>query len=314
MERFGQAFKRLLSARKFNAEVEQLLDVINNDFQRFLRNSYFANLNSAGGPKAVHAVVPFLMQHYGYDDKLAFVVIDGMAWWQWEVLKEILEEHQLISSPQVKAILAWLPSITALSRQALFRGAAPVLDYRQTPTEEEKLWKQLWQANPLFRPGYLHNPSNPEDVDTTTRRLAIVDVQLDKKIHQSSDYYDLYELTKNWAVRFVPFIEKLRMENFHIVLTTDHGNVLATGRGTLRPDEKVHLYHSNSRGERFVYFTSQDLKVGFSNRNRAIPFFTNPRENWLSIADNSSFSTPNKKLITHGGSHFMETVIPLILF
>jgi hypothetical protein len=228
-------------------------------------------------------------------------------------LRDELENSKQIAIPEVKSILAWLPSITALSRQALFRGETPHIDYRQTPSEEEKLWKQMWCANPVFMPVYQHNITSPEELNTSTRRLAIVDVQLDKKMHQSSDYYDLYELTRNWAVKFVEIIAKLRSEKFHIVLTTDHGNVLATGRGTLKPEEKVHLYLDNSRGERFVYFNSKELKDTFRNKNYSIPFFANPRENWLSIADNSSFSTPRKQLITHGVYHFMETVIPLII-
>jgi hypothetical protein len=237
-----------------------------------------------------------------------------MAWWQWEVLRDELENHNLIALPEVKAIMAWLPSITALSRQALFRGESPLIDYHQSPSEEEKLWKSMWRANPVFTPVYQHNVILPEELNTATRRLAIVDVQLDKKMHQSSDYYDLYDLTKNWAMKFVKIIAKLRSEDFHIVLTTDHGNVFATGKGSLKPEEKVHLYLANSRGERFVYFTTKELKEQFRSRNYAIPFFENPRENWLSIADDSSFSTPRKQLITHGGSHFMETVIPLIIF
>jgi hypothetical protein len=310
----SKAFKQALARREYNADIAQMIWNINFDFQHFIQENYFAMLNAAGGPKAVHAVAPYLQSRFGTNDKLAFIVIDGMAWWQWEVLRDELENLNLIALPEVKAIMAWLPSITALSRQALFRGESPLIDYHQSPSEEEKLWKSMWRANPVFTPVYQHNVILPEELNTATRRLAIVDVQLDKKMHQSSDYYDLYDLTKNWAMKFVKIIAKLRSEDFHIVLTTDHGNVFATGKGSLKPEEKVHLYLANSRGERFVYFTTKELKEQFRSRNYAIPFFENPRENWLSIADDSSFSTPRKQLITHGGSHFMETVIPLIIF
>jgi hypothetical protein len=314
IEGLGKAMKQVFAGREYDAEISKLVDGLNKDFQGYLKDNYFATLNSAGEPKAVHSVAPYLQRRFGTDDKLAFVVVDGMAWWQWEVLRDELENRKDIYPTEVRAILAWLPSITALSRQALFRGEMPRVDYRQTPAEEEKLWQQLWRANPVFMPVYQHNVISPEELNTATRRLAVVDVQLDKKMHQSSDYYDLYELTRNWAVKFAEIIARLHREEFRIVLTTDHGNVHATGIGTLKPEEKAHLYLDNSRGERFVYFNSKELKDAFRHAHSAVPFFENTRENWLSIADDSSFSSPRKQLITHGGSHFMETVIPLIIF
>lgn len=313
-ETFGKAFNQILAERKYDSEIEKLISDINFDFQHYLQDRYFATLNSSGGPKAVHAVASYLQHRFSAHDKLAFIVVDGMAWWQWEVLRDVLEHEKLLPMPEVKAILAWLPSITALSRQALFRGATPVIDYRQTPNEEEKLWKQMWKSNPLYSPVYQHNITSPEELNTATRRLAIVDVQLDKKMHQSSDYYDLYDLTRNWAMKFAKIIERLRHENYKIVLTTDHGNVLAESVGTLKPEEKVHLYLTNSRGERFVYFHNKDLWRKFRDRHYTMQFFFNPHDTWLSMADNSCFSSSKKQLITHGGSHFMETVIPLIIF
>lgn len=314
VESVGKALKRLFSERKYDAEMAKAVADLNFDFQHYLHDSYFATLNSAGGPKAVHGVIPYIEDRFNSNDKVALVVVDGMAWWQWEVLRDVLDERKLLGVPKVKAIMAWLPSITALSRQALFRGDTPQTDYRQTPIEEEKLWKHRWMANPIFAPVYQHNVESAEELNTASRRLALVDVQLDKKMHQSSDYYDLHDLIRNWAVKFADIIARLREEGFKIVLTTDHGNVLATGVGTLNPEEKVHLYLDNSRGERFVYFNSKDLKDQFRNNHYMLNFFSHPQENWLAIANDASFSTNKKQLITHGGSHFMETVIPLIIF
>lgn len=206
VETLGKAMKQIIAGREYDNEAAKLIHDINFDFQHYLHDRYFATLNSALEPTAVHAVAPFMQNHFGSDDKMAFIVIDGMAWWQWEVLRDVLEQEKLLSMPEVKAIFAWLPSITALSRQALFRGASPMIDYRQTPSEEEKLWKNLWKANPIYAPVYQHNVVSPEELNTATRRLAIVDVQLDKKMHQSSDYYDLHDLTRNWAIKFARII------------------------------------------------------------------------------------------------------------
>lgn len=314
VENLGKAFKDVLAQNKYNADVAETISDINFDFQHYLHDSYFATLNSSGGPKDVHAVAPYIQERYGSNDKVAFIVVDGMAWWQWEVLRDELEKQKLLGLPEVKSILAWLPSITALSRQALFRGSAPTLDYRQAPAEEEKLWKNLWKGNPIFSPVYQHNLLSHEELNLDTQRLAVVDVQLDKKMHTCTYYSDLFDLTQNWAERFVPIIARLKKEGFKIVLTTDHGNVLAKGIRNLTPQEKAHLFLSNSRGERFVYFNSKELADDFRDKNYMLRMFSNPRENWFAFGDEGSFSTPKKQLITHGGSHFMETVIPLIIF
>ena len=34
------------------------------------------------------------------------------------------------------------------------------------------------------------------------------------------------------------------------------------------------------------------------------------RDNWMSIRDYRCFARENERMITHGGSHFMEVVIP----
>lgn len=314
LETLSQAFKQVLADRAYTPEIAAIINNLNLDFQHYLRDCYFSTLNSSGEPKVVHAVAAYMHQCFGMEQKVAFVVVDGMAWWQWEVLRDLLESKKMLPFVDVKAIFAWLPSITALSRQALFRGAQPITDYRQTPAEEEKLWKRQWESNPIYMPVYQHNPQSPDELNTITRRLAIVDTQLDKKMHQSSDYYDLHDLTCNWAVKFAEIISKLRREGFNIVLTTDHGNVLAQGKGTLSTDDKAHLYLANSRGERFVYFNTSEQKESFRQRYCGRYLFSNPRENWLALGDDSSFSTNGKQLITHGGSHFMETIIPLIIF
>lgn len=313
-ETLGKTLKKIIARREYDDEVAKLISNINLDFQKYLRDHYFATLNSTGGPKSVHAVAPYMQDRYGTEAKVALVVVDGMAWWQWEVLRNVLEKEKLLPMPEVKAIFSWLPSITALSRQALFRGAAPVIDYRQTPSEEKKLWKNLWKGNPAYAPVYQHNVQSPDKLNTATRRLAIVDGQLDEKMHQSSDYDELYFLTHKWAMEFARIIARLQSEDFKIVLTTDHGNVLAQGVGTLKPVEKVHLYHANSRGGRFVYFNDKEMWRQFCNDHNMMHFFSNPRENWLAIADDACFSTQKKQLITHGGSHFMEVLIPLIIF
>jgi hypothetical protein len=71
-------------------------------------------------------------------EKIALVLIDGMSLWQYELLKTSFSN---IANEEV--IYSWIPSITQLSRQAIFRGDNPVTEYRQDPINEKKLWKNI---------------------------------------------------------------------------------------------------------------------------------------------------------------------------
>ena len=60
----------------------------------------------------------------------------------------------------------------------------------------------------------------------------------------------LLACTEAWARRFARTIIALKSQGFAIYITTDHGNVLSTGAGTLSSAEKTHLFADGSRGAR----------------------------------------------------------------
>lgn len=49
---------------------------------------------------------------------------------------------------------AWMPSITKLSRQALFRGDMPRDSYVQNPKNESKLWFDYWKNGKFLSQQY----------------------------------------------------------------------------------------------------------------------------------------------------------------
>jgi hypothetical protein len=56
--------------------------------------------------------------------KIALLVFDGMSQDQWIILREVLKTHNPKWEFQESTIFAWLPSITSVSRQAVFSGKA----------------------------------------------------------------------------------------------------------------------------------------------------------------------------------------------
>ena len=143
--------------------------------------------------------------------------------------------------------------------------------------------------------------------------LGIVFKDLDDKMHSSSDYNDLKSLTQNWFNRneIVSFIERLVADNFQVILTTDHGNIEAKGWRTLSGREKLGTNKSGSRSQRHVEYTDNWLVEEFVDKNDEIKESIIIDEQAIYFKDNKSFSK-ERYLVTHGGSHIFEVLIPFI--
>lgn len=293
------------------AEIGPGLASLNASFQEYLAASYFGSLHSSHvlGPKSVNKILLYLSFKHTLSDKVALLVVDGMAYWQYLVLQEQLQLQGI--TPASSTIFAWIPTITMLSRQAIFRGDDPVLSYKQTPASEEKLWSAWWTAKgvPSSDVQYIYGESDIE-VWSTTRRLALVTVTLDEVMHISERPDLLLACTQAWAWNFAKQILTLHDAGFTVYITTDHGNVLAEGRGILSSAEKTHLFADGSRGARhLIYDASEPMKEFLSSRDASV-FLV--RDNWLAYRDTQAFLRPGKHPITHGGSHLLEVAIPFI--
>ena len=284
---------------------------LNVGFQTFLDQSYFDALHASHvlGPRSVNRILPYLSFKHTAEDKVALIVVDGMAYWQYLVLREKLMTEGV--KPSDSAIFAWIPTITMLSRQAIFRGDDPVMDYKQSPASEEKLWSAWWteQGIPSSDIIYSYGDSEP-DIWSTTRRVAMVSVTLDEVMHISEASDLLLACTEAWACHFARTITSLWQKGFTIYITTDHGNVLSTGEGALTSAEKTHLFADGSRGARHLIYEDVAPMQEFLSAHDSASFLLH--DNWLAYRGEQAFGKAGKRQITHGGSHLLEVAIPFI--
>lgn len=261
-------------------------------------------------PKIVSSILPHLAEHY-LDEKIALIVIDGMAYWQYLLLKDIFDDKVEVEE---NCIFSWLPSITQLSRQAIFSDGLPVQDYVQNPRNEEKLWQSYWSKKGKhdYEIKYDHGGKSLNKLNRVSK-YALVLTELDEKMHSCSDYNDLSVLTKNWLKRseFSKLIDMLLRERFTVFLTTDHGNVPATGWRSLKPKEKIGTKESGSRSARHIIYSDRKLADDFVAQNPMLKNSITQEKSVLYMTDQLSFSN-KKEHITHGGSHFLEVLIPFI--
>lgn len=317
-EKINWAVASRLIARGMAATIgtplfEELYSSVNNankSFQETLDRSYHQTKNSSAvkKPRIVSKILDYLSFNYR-DKKVALIVVDGMAMWQYELLKD-----QLPGKKQEEVIYSWLPSITQLSRQAIFRGDAPELDYRQGPASEEKLWQRYWLSKGCnaFEVAYQHERINLDNLDVVNK-LALVFKDLDEKMHSSTDYKDLFMLTQNWIERseIKNRIEELLQKGFTIFLTTDHGNIQAKGWRGLKGREKLGTNKSGSRSERHLEYAEGWLTDEFIANNPEIRESVVVEEQTIYFKTDLSFSR-KEVLVTHGGAHLLEVLIPFI--
>ena len=289
-------------------KIEKEIDRINSEWQKGIEERYFGKIPSSflSAPSYVGNVLNHIQANYK-NDKVALVVVDGMSFWQYLTLKKSLPSSLKI---QDSYIYSWIPSITMLSRQSIFRGGVPIRDYKQNPQNEEKLWFDYW-TNHGFRSdeiGYEYNVLG--ESCGVVKRLAYVTVKLDEKMHASENYRDLYSLTKNWASSFVNDIERLINNGYKVFLTTDHGNVEAKGWRRLTPQEKVYLYGDGSRGMRHLIYDDANGMDELYNQMDHDNVWR--YEDWIVWRNRESFSSKGCQEITHGGCHFLEVLVPFI--
>ncbi len=306
-----KAAEILLSAIEMDRWADFSKDVawVNELFLEFLQSSYVNIVSSTCGskyPRIVTQVLPFISKQA--DEKSALVVVDGMNYWQALMLTRSLEEHLNIRA-KYDCIYAWLPSVTELSRQAIFRGDIPVVDYDQSPASEGKLWKEFWSEKgvPSFQQYYQHSGNISEEM--SVNRLGYVVVDLDEKMHASDNYMYLYDATKRWVAEeeIVGNIRHLIDGGYKVYITTDHGNIEATAYRNLDSRDKI----GASRSLRHITLPKEADKAIFEAQYEGHLVQVAPASKTYYAKEKEAF-TSKERCVTHGGAHWLEVLIPFI--
>lgn len=305
----AEGISKTINTPKFE-ELYAQINKANVVFQNTLQASYHQTKNSSAvkKPRIVSKILDYLNFNFR-ENKIALIVVDGMALWQYELLKSKLPgiKHEEI-------IYSWLPSITQLSRQAIFRGDTPQTDYRQGPASEEKLWKTYWKEKSCheFEIAYQHEKTDFSNIDSVSK-LAIVLKDLDDKMHSSTDYADLLMLTNNWIERskIAQIVDELISKGFTVFITSDHGNIQAKGWRGLQGREKLGTNKSGSRSERHIEYSEKWLSDEFMANNPEMGDSVVMEEQAIYFKTDLSFSN-KESLVTHGGAHLLEVLIPFV--
>ena len=281
-------------------------------------------------PAMLHHVPPALAHRRetaGADGRVALVLLDGLAFAQWAVIAPVLscqlgDAHRLDTS----AVFAWLPTLTPVSRQAVFSGQAPYAfakTIRRTDRDAAG-WESFWSGRglPAHATDYLNVEGDPADLaairtateDHRVRALGLVVRKVDKIVHGATlGARTTTSEARQWAETgwLADALQVLLGAGFEVVLTSDHGNVESVGVG--RPSSGV---VATDRGERVRIYDSPEAREPDAKAfpdavawtpaglpQDVVPLFAPPR---------SAFVTEGDHLVSHGGISLEEVIVPLI--
>lgn len=316
------------------AEVQALVKTLQEQsdaqLQAWVAAKHYADLSTLSfhnGPVMVHRIPDYLSSRRKAlgADKIALLVFDGLALDQWVQIRERLVEATKRFAFDEGTSFAWLPTVTSVSRQALFSGRKP-REFEESighTNKEEYLWKAYWQEQGV-KPGEIYYQRSLRQIeqldalqaaldDRRPKVVGLVVDEVDDRLHKERSKQDVALWIANWLkTGFVDRLFAMLLDRgFQIYLTADHGNVEAVGVG--RPSEGD---VPEARGERVRVYRSESLlaKSAAANANSVhldiaglpagyMPLFAGGR---------TAFVPDGEQVVVHGGISVEELIVPFV--
>jgi hypothetical protein len=332
--RLGEVISRFhgLDAARAESIKEAMRDLLisADDRLREWVGKHYADLPSlpaAKGPIMVHHVPRYLAMRRGNgEEKIALVVFDGLAVDQWAQIRESVIRRSQRLVFEENACFAWLPTLTSVSRQALFSGLRPreFADSIESTLQESAQWTRFWQDHHLPANEVLYRKSIKRTDDLPALEAALTNPALkvaglvvdtvDEIIHGAVlGKRGIAAQIASWCESgFVDRLFSLLLDKgFHVYLTSDHGNVEAAGIGRLSQGvaselrgERVRIY----RREAVIAETAAANPETFRVDVAGLPASFMP----LFAGGRGAFVPKDAQVVVHGGISVEELIVPFV--
>jgi hypothetical protein len=312
------------------ADLAALRIRLNEAFVAWLFDHYadLATLPSVAVPPMVHRATRVL-ELASRQSKVALVVVDGLSLAVWRTILPLTRrENWRITEAST---FAWLPTITPISRQAIFSGRPPAFFASSigTTAKEAALWRAHWAEAaklPDHEIGYvglrLRNlpegdvRRDPEFSGQLGRRvLGIVVSDIDHELHGEKLGEGVFHAgIRTWAKEghLGRLVEVLLDDGYRIYLTSDHGFVEAESVGVSQAGATA---DPHGRFERFTDPLMAEHAIGTSKLDGRMAW-TNyglPADYLVVFAPLFGvFKPKGDRLLTHGGPTIEEVVVPWV--
>ena len=278
-------------------------------------------------PVMLHHIPRFLSRHINDAEKhkAALVLVDGLSLDQWIVIRKELARQRPQYRFRENAVFAWIPTITSVSRQAAFAGKPPIYfpDSIHTTSKEPVLWTQFWTGQGLTPQEVAYAKGLGDGALESVKEMiagpkgrvvGLVIDKVDKIMHgMALGAAGMHNQVRQWAGQpFMANLLDLLLENgFRVHLTSDHGNIEATGCG--RPAEAA---VADLRGERARIYPDSllrgQVKERFPDAMEWPPIGLPGDYLPLLAPARSAFVREAECLVGHGGASLEELIVPLV--
>lgn len=332
---FGEALSRYYMLENANNEALRikcgdLQTIVNESLYRWLSTNLVSLVRQSylSKPVMIHHIPHHISAQRRKDGKkVALVVMDGMSIDQWVIIRDRL----FLERPDIHfsefGCFAWHPTVTSVCRQSIFSGKVPkeFSDSIFNNKMERNLWVQFWQEEEKLSPNQVmlftgikyqdrireleEKISDPQIVVSGVVVNMIDDIvhgeQLRKRgvaKHVSQWYDDSGVMTS--------LLDALDCHGYQIYITSDHGNVDATGIG--RP-QRSNLH--DIKGQRVRVCSSEKLAAETASTIEANLFSRTglPSEFFpLYARGREAFVTRGAQVVAHGGISMEELIVPFI--
>lgn len=284
-------------------------------FSTWLFRSYGSSLlASANTPRALHQIAPFLARRVEGGARVLLIVVDGLGFAHWARVRATAGLHVLDST----GCLAMIPTLTTISRQAIFAGCLPVefADSINTTSAEPRRWMQFWKDCGVHERDITYTKlvgaTSAEHPMLSGRVVAVVVNAVDEIMHGSEVLGDrqVTASVELWARSgfLGQLVGDATSSGYEVWLTADHGNLPTTPRQVPREGQTVESAGTRVRLYPNSVLRSQAQDHGVIWDPPALPAGAiHPL-----FAPGRSGYHPTGVRVSHGGLSLDEVIVPFV--
>ena len=311
-----------------SGDVASILGQTSERFVAWATNHYPAMFNQPPDPPVmVHHVPKYLSGLLSADseERVAFILVDGLSLSQWALLRRVLRGKRHDLHFDERAMFAWIPTLTSISRQAAFAGKIPQYFPNSigTTAKDESGWRQFWADRGLGSDAVAFAAGSDSLVtravdgfhqDKGIRVAAMTLYTVDEIMHGVKlGMPGMFGQVRQWASQgpLPGILDKLLSGGFRVFLGSDHGNVEAVGIGS--PSEGA---IADTKGQRVRVYPDEALRRTVSGafpdaiawRPWGLPVGYYP----LLAPVGKAFTQQDAVVVTHGGLSLEEVIVPFV--
>ncbi|MEW5813673.1 MAG: PglZ domain-containing protein [Actinomycetota bacterium] len=285
-------------------------------FLAWLRSSYGRELSRAWAnwPASLDKVQPFLAKRRGSSGRILLVVLDGMGFPQWSRLRELVQPTVL----EAGGVLAMLPTLTEVSRQAIAAGTLPIHfpDSIRTTSKEALRWTAAWQGAGVKATWVRIDGARHDELEVIpfgyADAIGVVLSITDELMHSNDLLGDVGVHTglEAWARAgvFHALLVRAAEHGYDPWVTADHGNLAVQRTKELREGEFVE--RAGTRARRYASKVLRDASAVDGIVWDDLPGYPRDEAERLLFADGRGGWGASG--LAHGGLSLDEVIVPLV--